>query len=147
MTPEQLQAIRERAEKATKGPWGFFPEEQKEVLLKRTHYLVGSLRLAADGRGRGVAIVFSPSDEEGSEANADFIAHACEDIPALLAEVERLEKDLRSSRDADLLAMSEASRLKALAQQLAEALMAEHGSGVESQEALMAYEAAMGEKP
>lgn len=75
MTHEQLEAIRKRAEKATEGPWNYYfthgisvKSESKEILDDE----VGVIRYT----------------------DAEFIAHAREDIPALLAEVERLKAQL-----------------------------------------------------
>lgn len=73
MTPEQLQAIKDRADKATVGPWRLdlwdgllISEVTKGVVLKA-------------GQGRVV---------KGASEDIKFIAHAREDIPALVAEVE-----------------------------------------------------------
>ncbi|WP_060210221.1 hypothetical protein [Sporosarcina koreensis] len=72
LTQEQLEAIRERAEAATEGPWKNFDGG----------YIVGGSEIAV---GEVVA-------EAERDADAEFIAHAREDIPALLAEVERMQK-------------------------------------------------------
>lgn len=92
MTEERLLTIKVRAEAATPGPWvadehafsvnlGYNPDH------KRTH-----------GYGCGNNFVCDLNDgeyheyyrEDEQRANADFIAAAREDVPALLAEVERL---------------------------------------------------------
>jgi hypothetical protein len=91
MTNEELKAIRERAEAATPGPWYWE-------------------KLDADGwNDTEMPCLVSASDEgvmdfgdceqyyptEGSPPNdedAEFIAHAREDVPKLLAEIERLRK-------------------------------------------------------
>lgn len=80
--PEVLdrQAIRERAKAATKGPWEQHPVSQRIVLRPgsaiegRSPFEIGELERIAD---------------------AEFIAHARTDIPALLAELERAEQVLR----------------------------------------------------
>lgn len=72
MTPEQLIAIKERVAKATHGPW-------------RSAGLYG-VRTQDDC---ALSIPLRPSD-------ATFIANARQDIPSLVAEVERL-KDENSS--------------------------------------------------
>jgi len=64
MTPEELRAIRDRVESATPGPWS-----RRDVT--RGYYWDGS---------------YIPV----SVRNADFAAHAREDIPKLLDEIERL---------------------------------------------------------
>lgn len=66
MTNEELQQIRERAEKATAGPWEY------------------------DGSDIMAPPFLDIVDHVYETADADFIAHAREDIPALMAEVERL---------------------------------------------------------
>ena len=73
-----LKAIRERAEKATAGPWKVKDSgwPNKPVVVSE-----GTATL-----GEGLLHLGILRRED-----AEFIAHACEDIPALLAEVERLE--------------------------------------------------------
>lgn len=70
MTEEQLQAIRARAKKATDlVPWDF----------------VGNIVFEGGGVMMGANIAECENDDI-----AEFIAHAREDVPALLAEVKRL---------------------------------------------------------
>lgn len=77
LTQEQLEAIRKRAEAAFNGPWHL--EERWSGLTS----VVGRYPFEIDGTF-GVADCLRNQD-------AEFIAHAREDIPALLAEVERLQ--------------------------------------------------------
>ncbi len=87
---ERLEEIRKRAEAATKGPW--------------THALGCDADTAAGGcfaRGPflgGIGDVPSPMEwddaDRQSDVDQDFINNAREDIPWLLAEVERLESAL-----------------------------------------------------
>jgi predicted RNase H-like nuclease (RuvC/YqgF family) len=77
LTQEELEAIRKRAEAATPGPWG-----------KEFRY--------------GISIItnygFNVIDEDGGVTkypDAEFIAHARQDVPKLLAEIERLQKENR----------------------------------------------------
>lgn len=72
MTEEQLLAIKARAEAATPGPWGIEHVERR--------IWAGSER---------VCFLFG-QDRRQNENNGVFIAHAREDVPALLEEVERL---------------------------------------------------------
>lgn len=65
---EQLNAIKERAAKATPGPW--YHNRHNEISTPN------GARLAQTVTG----------------LDAEFIAHAREDVPALVAEVERLEE-------------------------------------------------------
>ncbi|MCG7345364.1 hypothetical protein MHZ92_14590 [Sporosarcina sp. ACRSL] len=75
LTTEQLEAIRKRAEAATVGEWEYFnPRLYSHSIVK-----------SGDIDGRSIA------KEISREADGEFIAHAREDIPALLAEVERLQ--------------------------------------------------------
>lgn len=74
LTPEDIAAIRERAEKATAGPW--------ETLADEGEYdFWGSVKGPDYGVCHDVQIGY----------DALFIANARQDIPALLAHVEELE--------------------------------------------------------
>lgn len=76
MTQEQLDAIQARVDGATNGPWGCYGDGAHEVFDAGEY---------GDGdRGEVVAAVIDRLSD------AVFIAHAREDIPALLAEVQRL---------------------------------------------------------
>lgn len=68
MTDEELAAIRARAEAATPGPWAPFG---KQVIDSNQLFVL---------QGLGDHVY----------QDADFIAHAREDIPKLLAEIKRL---------------------------------------------------------
>ena len=69
-----LNAIRKRAEAATEGPWQV---NEHDYCAHKRAALVTNNRTY-------VAKVFA------GEADATFIAHARQDVPALIAEVERL---------------------------------------------------------
>lgn len=72
-----LEAISARAEAATPGPWAYVDNGFDGYIMSASeHLIVGGE--PAEGR-------IEPDDP-----NADFIAHAREDVPALLAEVKRL---------------------------------------------------------
>lgn len=73
MTPEQLKEIRERAEKATPGPW----------IYNFCRVLTSDREFIADF---GTASTWQDCDD------AAFTAHARQDIPALLAHIEQLEQ-------------------------------------------------------
>lgn len=76
MTEERLDAIQARVDGATGGPWGCYGDGAHEVFDAGEY---------SDGdRGEVVAAVIDKLSD------AVFIAEAREDIPALLAEVERL---------------------------------------------------------
>lgn len=76
MTQEQLDAIQEREAKATTGPWGVDGPAQCGPEDSLSVYPV---------KGGGALAYMQPLWDD-----AQFIAHAREDIPALLAEVDRL---------------------------------------------------------
>jgi len=78
MNAEQLNAIKERAAKATPGPWeakGLHSLSYARVEKRETKY-------------ESKIIVEALNDD-----NIVFIAHAREDVPALVAEVERLQQE------------------------------------------------------
>jgi hypothetical protein len=80
MTDEELTAIRKRCDSATRGPWRSYVEGRD--------HSSGSdfIMTGGDGAARGEDIELSGA----TKAEQDFIAHAREDIPRLLAEIERL---------------------------------------------------------
>lgn len=76
MNQEQLNAIKERVAKATPGPWEY-DEEDRGIWNKGALNYLGTVTL--------------------SHIDAEFITHAREDVPALVAEVERLQKRLEQT--------------------------------------------------
>ncbi len=79
-----LDAIKARADAASPGEWtagGPYMREHEVTIAKN----LPAVELTWDAQGA---------------ANAEFIAHAREDIPALLAEVRRLSGLLQSTYDA-----------------------------------------------
>jgi hypothetical protein len=92
-----VKAILARAEAATKGPWTAMPKPEPSF---DDH---GWRAVAVAGHQFTVAIpserVLDLQGVKRHEANAAFIAAAREDVPALVAEVERLRGLLR--RDCD----------------------------------------------
>jgi hypothetical protein len=95
MTDEELQAIRARAEAATPGPW---TEGVGKVAGGETRELV----IGADGRTI-IAMAYGgfghPTPDCTREDRA-FIAAARTDVPALLAEVDRLKAERMTEREA-----------------------------------------------
>jgi hypothetical protein len=79
LTIEQIEAIRERAKKATVGPW----------------YFDGQYELYATSDGLGPVKL---RNRLYPRNNFEFIANARQDIPALLAEVEYLNGVIGSLR-------------------------------------------------
>jgi len=100
MTPEQLNAIKERASKATVGPWVTAEEidgvysGMKTVVRSTDPPSRWSSRIVSVGQTRRHV-------KEDAENNAEFIAQARQDIPALIAEVERLKSALSEIADID----------------------------------------------
>lgn len=88
MTDEELAEIEARAAKATPGPWVVAPWDGDEGNVRLT-VTVGPDAggwMVADGDWHGPGD--APHDRE---ANAAFMAAARADVPALLAEVRRLQ--------------------------------------------------------
>lgn len=76
MNAEQLNAIKERAEKATPGPW-----------VARGLNVLDYARVEVDINDYESKIVVKSTNN----SDIKFIAHAREDIPQLVAEVERMQ--------------------------------------------------------
>lgn len=128
MTEETLREIEERCEAATNGPWEESDLQPGQVLCD----VYGD-----DGVWELVCMMWLVEDHmSGSTlANARFVAHAREDVPALLKEVRRL----RAERDAQKRAVQMVDELLCvlsceygLAKQIRQALTDEqsHGSFV-----------------
>ena len=93
MTPEQLDAIKERCVQATPGPWrsrNTTYQSHVDVCVRDPLYLAPTTRWIS---------VLGPSLEHvEAVANAEFMARAREDVPTLVAEIERLQAELADSR-------------------------------------------------
>ena len=87
MTPERLEAIRQRVEKATQGPWNFEGNKWQDGYV-----IYSPIKRGFHNNGGEVAEV----DDSYEPSDAEFIANARQDIPDLLAEVERLRYALES---------------------------------------------------
>lgn len=88
MTTEELAAIKARCEAATPGPWiakRFDPYRSRAAI-----YQTPAAQKVNPLRWQVAAIC-----REARAQDAEFIAHARADIPALLAEVERLRAALK----------------------------------------------------
>ncbi len=79
LTDEDIEAIRARCAAATSGPWRSYVEG-------RDHTSGDSFIMTGEGEARGEDIELSGA----TPADQDFIVHARQDIPRLLAEVQRL---------------------------------------------------------
>lgn len=76
-TPLDLDAIHARCEKATPGPWFCEPEHQRDTRPADTYDVLGPEGYLAANQ---------------EHPDADFIAHARTDVPALLDEIKRLRE-------------------------------------------------------
>lgn len=98
MTPEQREAIKTREKAATPGPW-----------VQSTHVPNMSTIGSSSGAIADVSLwsFGEPGNPEESLANAEFIAHARTDIPALLEDLEAAEaKNTHISKLLDLSVIS-----------------------------------------
>lgn len=104
MTDEELSEIRARVEAASDGPWSADDEGDGGSILDAFggHVVIGN-GVVIDRVGRPAYGVGSP--------DADFIAHSREDVPALLAEVERLRAREAAARIDLHVALEEVRRL------------------------------------
>lgn len=86
MTPEELKEIEERCNKATPGPWYFHPGDSycafPSIMTRNKHFLVFDI---ADD---------APTEFPGRDEDADFVAHARDSIPSLLAYIKELESQI-----------------------------------------------------
>jgi hypothetical protein len=89
MTDEELTTIRERVDAATPGPWG--PGTQSRYTLRFPIHQAKSTGAIQPRSWQRACIC-----REARLEDVTFIAHARTDIPALLAEVERLHAALRA---------------------------------------------------
>jgi len=100
MTDEQLAAIEAREQAAPVGPWRTYPNP-----MRSDGVFVGQDRPPTAYRGvmdaSGAPIMTAVPDGAWSirsqieHAPGEFIAHACQDIPDLIAEVRRLQEELK----------------------------------------------------
>jgi hypothetical protein len=82
----ELEAIRRRCEAATAGPWESFVEG-REHLGGNDFIRTGGL----DDQSPDIELL------RASTADQDFIAHARQDIPRMLDEIERLKKKVNEA--------------------------------------------------
>lgn len=104
MTPDELSAIRERAAKATAGPWSAYSNGQPLDDLPKAFAAWLAKDEARPRNARGDphcdCSVGGPPTCHGNFRSSDaaFIAHARQDVPALLAEVARLRAALEAAK-------------------------------------------------
>ncbi|SUB84227.1 Uncharacterised protein [Pragia fontium] len=85
ISDEELFLIKERCEKTTKGPWVSYIEG-------RDHSSGSNFIMTGDENNRGEDIELIGATIEDQE----FIAHAKQDIPRLINEIERLKKLIKN---------------------------------------------------
>jgi hypothetical protein len=92
LTPEQLAECRERERKATAGPWvhRIGKHQQNQQVQSSEVGLVGD---GDESRPLFTGWAWKPGGHRDARPNADFIAHARTDIPALLAHIEEQAAD------------------------------------------------------
>jgi hypothetical protein len=89
LTDDEIENIRKRCDGAHPGPWGSYWEG-------RDHWGGGSFLMLGEGDQRGKDIEVAGI----AMADQDFIAHARQDIPKLLNEIERLKRLLKDRNGA-----------------------------------------------
>ena len=117
-TALDLDAIETRANAATPGPWGFYDgDNYADVAADLQQTSPGSYsyrekiaRLEDENYWDDLAHEDDDEDRapEQMAANAAFIAHAREDVPALLAEIRRLRQALTATRTKTLIEEADA---------------------------------------
>ncbi len=106
MTDLDLDSIKARCEAATPGPWRWWDaSELRSLVFEDDPHLDD---LSAPIVGEPIMGGFGEPEWDISVADAEFIAHAREDVPALVAEVKRLRAALddiwlSTDDDADVL--------------------------------------------
>ena len=92
---DRLKEIAERAEKATPGPWEYYGG--RSIDTPPIHADEANYGIPDEGFEGGYQFYCSADDGAWRYADGEFIAHAREDIPFLLAEIERLKQALTAS--------------------------------------------------
>jgi hypothetical protein len=90
MTTDELRAIRERCEAATPGPW----LHAERIRLACIYQDQGIETFDCIDDVDSFVVFVGMAHSEQSRKDFDFIADARTDIPALLAEVERLQAEV-----------------------------------------------------
>lgn len=84
LTEQEIEEISERCSRATKGPWISYVEGRDHI--SGSNFIMTGLD---DNRGDDIELIGATINDQ------DFIAHAREDIPKLLAEIASLKKQLK----------------------------------------------------
>lgn len=95
---EQLAQIRARADAATKGPWYLRLTDETYRDRPAHYYIASEVRGIVDVRPDDAFYVATTQRGNAqARADAEFIAHAREDVATLLAEIERLRAALAAN--------------------------------------------------
>lgn len=78
LTNEELQAIKERAEKATPGPWEYVGKSNNLIFTHNANYQYANVI----------------AEEIGHGYDGDFIAHSHKDVPMLLSHITQLQAEI-----------------------------------------------------
>lgn len=111
MTNQEIQAIRERVEKAIDGPWKRGTDGEKFIILANEEAKVKGWKYR-------VIVESLPTDGEDEELedqehyNTDFITHAREDVPKLIATVDGLTGEIDQHLETMNLQQEQIERLR-----------------------------------
>jgi hypothetical protein len=95
MTPEQLAEIEARWKRSTDGEWISMYDDD------RTGPVV-AIQYDLDGKEERSEEICVTPEADDRESDFDFIAHAHQDIPALIAEIGRLTASLQHIADGNI---------------------------------------------
>ena len=107
---DRIDEIRARCEAATRGPWR----------TKHPRYGGDDIKIYDNNAWAKGLTPFAVVEDDGIYSNADFIAHAREDIPWLLAEVGRLKEINKALKSDNYNAEMNLSHLAAIIQEYEE---------------------------
>jgi hypothetical protein len=94
MTPNELAAIKARADAAMKGPWRIRREWTRNAAAYVDRVVHQDGKFICGGAAHTVSGVPKAKLTDAPSPELMFIAHVREDVPALLREVERLQGEL-----------------------------------------------------
>ena len=105
LTPSELAEIRERAEKATAGPWES-DNQKDEHGASYYQAVVSDGKVLFDTYNSTAAVIHEDVDEDGyykwdevGRCNIAFAVNARTDTPALLAHISALEEELKAAQE------------------------------------------------
>lgn len=90
MTDERIAQIRARADAATRGPWHVELTAETYIDRPSRYPIYSEVRGIVDVAEGDTYVAQTKRGNEQARDDAEFIAHAREDVATLLAEVERL---------------------------------------------------------